>query len=36
MMLYPIPCYKEVCYKGTVLYSDELLPEITLRIFFTV
>ena len=31
-MLYPIPCYNEACYKGTVLYSagKEKDPYISL------
>ena len=29
-VLYPIPCYKEACYKGTVLYLILLLWLIDL------
>ena len=26
-VLYPIPCYNEACYKGTVLYLRPKLPK---------
>ena len=27
-VLYPIPCYNEVCYKGTVLYHQNARPDL--------